>query len=65
MKLAPIDPNQTKNDFLGWFATHAGLIIGAIVTAAVVVGIYKSLPKWLFVIIIIALLAIVAGVNLK
>lgn len=65
MKLAPIDPNQTKNDFLGWFATHGGLIIGSIVAAAVVFGIYKAMPKWVFVIVVVALLAIVAGVNLK
>jgi hypothetical protein len=63
--LAPIDPNKTTNDGLNWFATHGGLIIGAIVCTIVVVALFRALPKWLFGIIALAVLAILVGVKVR
>lgn len=66
--LAPIDPqksvNQTSNDFMNWFSTHAGLLIGAAVVALVLIGLYKAMPKWLFLVILVAVTAMVLGVKM-
>lgn len=63
--LAPIDPNQKVNDTTNWFATHAGQLIGAAIVAMVLMGLYKATPKWLFLLIVVAVGAMVLGVKMR